>query len=72
MISSTGLVLEHNRAPQAVHRPAFAAVPLADFAVPVDSFDEPFLGLDAVARQLFRDRLLADHAEHPRTIVLST
>ena len=35
-------------------------------------FDEPYLGLDAVARQLFYDRLLADFAEHPRTVVLST
>ncbi len=34
-------------------------------------FDEPY-GLDAVARQLFYDRLLAEFAEHPRTIVLST
>ncbi|MCZ2803482.1 ABC transporter ATP-binding protein [Modestobacter sp. VKM Ac-2983] len=39
---------------------------------PVTLFDEPYLGLDAVARQLFYDRLLADYAEHPRTIVLST
>lgn len=35
-------------------------------------FDEPYLGLDAVARQLFYDRLLADFAEFPRTIVLSS
>jgi ABC-2 type transport system ATP-binding protein len=35
-------------------------------------FDEPYAGLDAVARQLFYDRLLADFAEHPRSIVLST
>ena len=35
-------------------------------------FDEPYLGLDAVARQIFYDRLLEDYAEHPRTIVLST
>jgi len=35
-------------------------------------FDEPYLGLDAVARQIFYDRLLADYAEHPRTVVLST
>jgi ABC-2 type transport system ATP-binding protein len=35
-------------------------------------FDEPYAGLDAVTRQLFYDRLLADFAEHPRTIVLST
>jgi ABC-2 type transport system ATP-binding protein len=35
-------------------------------------FDEPYLGLDTVARQIFYDRLLADFAEHPRTVVLST
>ena len=35
-------------------------------------FDEPYAGLDPVARQLFYDRLLADFAEHPRTVVLST
>ena len=35
-------------------------------------FDEPSLGLDAVARRTFHDRLLADFAEHPRTVVLST
>ncbi|MBM9468857.1 ABC transporter ATP-binding protein [Nakamurella leprariae] len=35
-------------------------------------FDEPYLGLDAVARHVFYDRLLADYAEHPRTVVLST
>ncbi|WP_040789954.1 ABC transporter ATP-binding protein [Nocardia paucivorans] len=39
---------------------------------PLTFFDEPYLGLDAVARQLFYDRLLADYAEYPRTIVLST
>ncbi|MGC5032305.1 ABC transporter ATP-binding protein [Micromonospora sp. DT229] len=39
---------------------------------PLTFFDEPYLGLDAVARQIFYDRLLADFAEHPRTIVLST
>lgn len=38
----------------------------------VTLFDEPYAGLDAVARQLFYDRLLADYAEHPRTVVLST
>lgn len=35
-------------------------------------FDEPYLGLDAVARQLFYDRLLTDFADHPRTIILSS
>ncbi len=39
---------------------------------PLTLFDEPYLGLDAVARQLFYDRLLADYATHPRTVVLST
>ncbi len=38
----------------------------------VTFFDEPYLGLDAVARQIFYDRLLSDYAEHPRTIVLSS
>ncbi|TKJ30744.1 ABC transporter ATP-binding protein [Blastococcus sp. CCUG 61487] len=39
---------------------------------PLTLFDEPYLGLDAVARQLFYDRLLSDYAQHPRAIVLST
>jgi ABC-2 type transport system ATP-binding protein len=39
---------------------------------PLTFFDEPYLGLDAVARQNFYDRLLADYADHPRTVVLST
>jgi ABC-2 type transport system ATP-binding protein len=38
----------------------------------VTLFDEPYAGLDAVARQLFSDRLLADYTEHPRTVLLST
>lgn len=39
---------------------------------PLTLFDEPYLGLDVVARRLFYDRLLADWAEHPRTVVLSS
>jgi ABC-2 type transport system ATP-binding protein len=39
---------------------------------PLTFFDEPYLGLDAVARQTFYDRLLEDYSEHPRTVVLST
>lgn len=35
-------------------------------------FDEPYLGLDAVARQIFYDRLLEDYTEHPRTMILSS
>ena len=38
----------------------------------VTLFDEPYAGLDAVARGVFYDRLLADYAEHPRTVLLST
>src|SRR5262249_48693942 len=38
----------------------------------VTMFDEPYAGLDAVARQIFYDRLLADFAAFPRTVVLST
>ncbi|WP_322753233.1 ABC transporter ATP-binding protein [Frankia sp. Cas3] len=38
----------------------------------VTLFDEPYAGLDAVARQLFYDRLLVEYAEHPRTVLLST
>lgn len=39
---------------------------------PLTIFDEPYLGLDAVARSLFYDRLIEDYSEHPRSIVLST
>ncbi|MGO3879286.1 MAG: ABC transporter ATP-binding protein [Agrococcus casei] len=35
-------------------------------------FDEPYLGLDAVARKNFYDALLADYAAHPRTILISS
>jgi ABC-2 type transport system ATP-binding protein len=38
----------------------------------VTMFDEPYAGLDAVARHVFYDRLLADFAEHPRTVLIST
>jgi ABC-2 type transport system ATP-binding protein len=39
---------------------------------PLTFFDEPYLGLDATARQTFYDRLLEDYTENPRTVVLST
>ena len=38
----------------------------------VTLFDEPYAGLDAVARQIFYDRLLTEYADFPRTVVLST
>ena len=38
----------------------------------VTLFDEPYAGLDAVARHRFYDRLLADYAHYPRTVLLST
>ena len=34
--------------------------------------DEPYAGLDPVARRLFYDALLADYTEFPRTILVST
>lgn len=34
--------------------------------------DEPYVGLDPVARQLFYRYLQEDYAEHPRTIIIST
>ncbi|WP_336660268.1 ABC transporter ATP-binding protein [Leucobacter sp. USHLN153] len=39
---------------------------------PITFFDEPYLGLDATARNIFYDELLREYAEHPRTIILST
>jgi ABC-2 type transport system ATP-binding protein len=39
---------------------------------PLTIFDEPYLGLDAVARSMFYERLLNDYNENPRTIILST
>jgi ABC-2 type transport system ATP-binding protein len=38
----------------------------------VTLFDEPYAGLDPVARKVFYNRLLADYADHPRTVLLST
>ena len=38
----------------------------------VTLFDEPYAGLDAVARQIFYERLLAAYADFPRTVLLST
>lgn len=48
-----------------------AAVGLASRA-PLTIFDEVYLGMDAPSRYAFYDLLLADYAEHPRTIILSS
>jgi ABC-2 type transport system ATP-binding protein len=39
---------------------------------PLTIFDESYLGMDAPSRYAFYEELLADYAEHPRTIILST
>ena len=39
---------------------------------PVTIFDEVHLGMDAVARELFYRTLLADYAQNPRTIIMSS
>ncbi|MBO0611048.1 ATP-binding cassette domain-containing protein [Myceligenerans salitolerans] len=39
---------------------------------PLTIFDEVYLGMDTPTRFAFYDALLADYAEHPRTIVLSS
>lgn len=39
---------------------------------PLTIFDEPYVGLDAVGRNLFYGRLMQDYVENPRTIILST
>lgn len=39
---------------------------------PVTLFDEPYLGLDATARDLFYRTLMEDLADHPRTILISS
>lgn len=39
---------------------------------PVTIFDEAYLGMDAPAREIFYQEVLADQAEHPRTFILST
>lgn len=38
----------------------------------VTLLDEVYLGMDAVARRMFYEELMADYAAHPRTIVLSS
>lgn len=53
-------------------RSAFGAVLGLASRAPLTMFDEVHLGMDAPTRQRFTDLLLADFAEHPRTIILSS
>lgn len=39
---------------------------------PLTIFDEPYLGLDAVSRNIFYTKLIEDFGNYPRTIILST
>ncbi|WDV44898.1 ABC transporter ATP-binding protein [Clostridiaceae bacterium M8S5] len=39
---------------------------------PITLFDEPYSGLDPVARELFYELLLEDYDENPRTIIISS
>lgn len=39
---------------------------------PLTIFDEPYLGLDAVAREMFYNHLIEDYMSHRRTMILST
>lgn len=39
---------------------------------PITILDEPYLGMDATARTLFYELLLADYTQHPRTFIIST
>jgi len=48
-----------------------ATIGLASRA-PLTILDEVYLGMDAPTRYAFYDELLADYAEHPRTILLSS
>ncbi|WP_066503264.1 ABC transporter ATP-binding protein [Abyssisolibacter fermentans] len=39
---------------------------------PMTLFDEPYIGLDPIVRELFYEKLLSDYEENPRTIIIST
>lgn len=51
---------------------AFGVVMGLASRAPLTIFDEVHLGMDAPARQFFYDTLLADFAEHPRTVIISS
>ncbi|MFC8922559.1 ATP-binding cassette domain-containing protein [Cellulosimicrobium sp. NPDC057127] len=53
-------------------RSALGAVLGLASRAPLTIFDEVYLGMDAPSRYAFYDALVADYAEHPRTILLSS
>lgn len=53
-------------------RSALGVVVALASRAPVTILDEPYVGLDAVARRLFYDRLLEEVVAHPRTVVFSS
>lgn len=53
-------------------RSAFGAVVGLASRAPLTMFDEVHLGMDAPTRQRFYDELIADFAEHPRTVIVSS
>ncbi|GAB2475094.1 ATP-binding cassette domain-containing protein [Xylanimonas ulmi] len=67
--------IDTRRKPQALSRGKRSAlgatIGLASRA-PLTIFDEVYLGMDAPTRYAFYDAILADYAEHPRTILLSS
>lgn len=53
-------------------RSAVAAMLGLAARTPVTILDEPYLGMDATARQVLCDLLIADYSANPRTIIVST
>jgi ABC-2 type transport system ATP-binding protein len=51
---------------------AFAIVISLASRAPYTFLDEPYLGLDPTAREIFYEELLTDYGTHPRTIIMST
>jgi ABC-2 type transport system ATP-binding protein len=51
---------------------AFAIVISLASRAPYTFLDEPYLGLDPTAREIFYEELLTDFGDHPRTVVMST
>ncbi len=67
--------IDPRRKPSALsrgQRSALGAVIGLASRAPLTMFDEVHLGMDVPSRYRFYDELLADYAEHPRTIILSS